>query len=71
MYIRQAKQSEFKDIQKIIEIGRLRQNAEGNYHQWTENYPSHESILSDILAKKCYVCVSKNLETEKSSRLKF
>ncbi len=64
MYIRLAKYSEFKDIQKIIELGRLKQNAEGNYHQWTKDYPSSESIRNDIIARKCYVCVIEDASKE-------
>lgn len=61
MKIKNAKVEYLPRIMDIINHARLIMRQNGNTTQWTNGYPSEETILSDIAKKQAFVCVENEL----------
>ena len=54
--IRHTRPSDLPRLQEIFAIARRFMAANGNPHQWAEDYPSKELLLRDIDSGDSYVC---------------
>lgn len=57
MYIRQASAADTDTILTIIDEARTIMRENGNTTQWTNGYPSLETILEDISNEQAFVCI--------------
>lgn len=57
MYIQQATTADTNKILTIIDEARTIMRENGNMTQWTNGYPSRETILEDITNEHAFVCI--------------
>lgn len=55
MTIRKATQNDLDVVLSLIQCGREKMIASGNTGQWTEGYPPHTQLESDIEKGNCYL----------------
>jgi len=60
MHIQQATTADIEFILSIIEEARSIMRENGNTTQWTNGYPSRETILEDVTNEHAFVCIADN-----------
>jgi len=60
MHIQQATTADIEVILNIIHEARSIMRENGNTTQWTNGYPSRETILQDITNEHAFVCIADN-----------
>ena len=58
MHIQKATVADLDVILNIIEEARSIMRENGNTTQWTNGYPSSETIMEDILNNQAFVCIT-------------
>ena len=58
--IRKATSADLKDIMRLVKLARQIMCDNGNTTQWTNGYPSEETIKADIDSGTCYLVVNGN-----------
>lgn len=53
--IRRANKEDIKCIMRIYEAAKKKMRADGNLHQWSDNYPDEETLLNDIARDELYI----------------
>ncbi len=62
--IRKAAESDIDRIMPLFESARQFMRSQGNMTQWTNGYPSRETVLADIKAGNCYAGVNSQGEID-------
>lgn len=57
MLIRLTQEQDLAQIDAIFNLGRQKQQSEGNFSQWINNYPNLEIVRQDIAEGTAWVCV--------------
>ena len=60
MTIRKTIESDIPALLGIYEMARRYMHAEGNLGQWSDNYPSAETVFADMERGGSYVCLDDN-----------